>query len=66
MLYWVESGKYLQSMTFDGKNRQEVWRGTWTAETHVALDLGASSILWTTKGLGKHYTTSAVGRSSRG
>uniref|UniRef100_A0A8C4MG86 EGF-like domain-containing protein n=1 Tax=Equus asinus asinus TaxID=83772 RepID=A0A8C4MG86_EQUAS len=52
MLYWVESGKYLQSMTFDGKNRQEVWRGTWTAETHVALDLGASSILWTTKGLG--------------
>ncbi|XP_016064546.1 PREDICTED: low-density lipoprotein receptor-related protein 2-like [Miniopterus natalensis] len=52
VLYWVESGKHLQSMTLDGKNRQEVWRGTWTADTHMALDLGSSSILWTTKGLG--------------
>ncbi|KAM5312338.1 low-density lipoprotein receptor-related protein 2-like [Glossophaga mutica] len=52
VLYWVESERHLQSMTLDGKNRQEVWRGTWTADTHMALDLGASSILWTTKGLG--------------
>ncbi|XP_058381112.1 prolow-density lipoprotein receptor-related protein 1-like isoform X2 [Diceros bicornis minor] len=52
VLYWVESEKHLQSMTLDGKNRQEVWRGTWTAETHMALDLGSSSILWTTKELG--------------
>ena len=66
VLYWVESGKPLQSMTLDGKNRQEVWRGTWTADTHMALDLGSSSILWTTKGLGKHHTASAVRRSLRG
>uniref|UniRef100_A0A8D1T6B6 EGF-like domain-containing protein n=1 Tax=Sus scrofa TaxID=9823 RepID=A0A8D1T6B6_PIG len=52
LLYWVESGEHLQSMTLDGKRRQEVWRGTWTAETHMTLDLGSSSILWTTKGLG--------------
>nr|KAF6427887.1 hypothetical protein HJG63_008370 [Rousettus aegyptiacus] len=52
VLYWVESRKHLQSMTLDGKNRQEVWRGTWTADIHMALDLGSSSILWTTKGLG--------------
>ncbi|XP_035867015.1 low-density lipoprotein receptor-related protein 4-like [Phyllostomus discolor] len=66
VLYWVESGKHLQSMTLDGKNRQEVWRGTWTADTHMALDLGSSSILWTTRGLGKHHAASAVGRSLRG
>ncbi|XP_055449446.1 prolow-density lipoprotein receptor-related protein 1-like [Psammomys obesus] len=54
MLYWVESGKPLQSMTLDGKNRQEVWRGTWAADTRMALDLGSVSILWTTKGLGLH------------
>ncbi|KAM5275816.1 low-density lipoprotein receptor-related protein 2-like isoform 3-T4 [Hipposideros larvatus] len=52
VLYWVESGKHLQSMTLDGKNKQEVWRGTWTADTRMALDLGSSSILWTTRGLG--------------
>ncbi|XP_016042287.2 prolow-density lipoprotein receptor-related protein 1-like [Erinaceus europaeus] len=52
MLYWVESGKHLQSMTLDGKDRREVWRGTWTADTHMTLDLSSSSILWTTKGLG--------------
>nr|XP_019606113.1 PREDICTED: low-density lipoprotein receptor-related protein 1-like isoform X2 [Rhinolophus sinicus] len=52
VLYWVESGKHLQSMTLDGKNKQEVWTGTWTTDTHMALDLGSSSILWTTKGLG--------------
>ncbi|XP_014393375.1 PREDICTED: low-density lipoprotein receptor-related protein 1B isoform X1 [Myotis brandtii] len=49
VLYWVESGKHLQSMTLDGKNRQEVWRGTWMADTQMTLDLGSSSILWTTK-----------------
>lgn len=65
ILYWVESGKYLQSMTLDGKTRQEVWRGTWMADTSMALDLGSSSILWTTKGLGKHDTTSTVRRSLR-
>ncbi|XP_032774864.1 low-density lipoprotein receptor-related protein 1-like [Rattus rattus] len=54
VLYWVESGKPLQSMTLDGKNRQEVWRGTWAADTRMALDLGSASILWTTKGLGLH------------
>ncbi|XP_077000319.1 uncharacterized protein LOC143669622 [Tamandua tetradactyla] len=54
VLYWVESGKHLQSMTLDGKDRWEVWRGTWTADTQMALDLGSSSILWTTKGLGLH------------
>lgn len=53
VLYWVESGKHLQSMTLNGKNRQQVWTGTWTADTHMALDLGSSSILWTTKGSGK-------------
>ncbi|XP_053072345.1 low-density lipoprotein receptor-related protein 2-like isoform X3 [Acinonyx jubatus] len=52
VIYWVESGKHLQSMTLDGKSRQEVWMGTWTADTHMALDLGSSSILWTTKGSG--------------
>ncbi|XP_066878606.1 low-density lipoprotein receptor-related protein 2-like [Kogia breviceps] len=52
LLYWVESGEHLQSMTLDGKSRWAVWRGTWTADTHVTLDLGSSSILWTTKGLG--------------
>uniref|UniRef100_A0A8C0RRE5 EGF-like domain-containing protein n=1 Tax=Canis lupus familiaris TaxID=9615 RepID=A0A8C0RRE5_CANLF len=52
VLYWVESGKHLQSMTLAGKNRQQVWMGTWTADTHMALDLGSSSILWTTKGSG--------------
>ncbi|XP_047405620.1 prolow-density lipoprotein receptor-related protein 1-like [Sciurus carolinensis] len=52
MLYWVESGKHLQSLTLDGKSRQEVWRGTWTADTQMALDLGSASILWTTKGSG--------------
>ncbi|XP_036314275.2 low-density lipoprotein receptor-related protein 1B isoform X1 [Pipistrellus kuhlii] len=52
MLYWVESGKHLQRMTLDGKNRQEVWRGTWMADTQMTLDLGSSSILWTTKGHG--------------
>lgn len=57
VLYWVESGKPLQSMTLDGKTRQEVWRGTWAADTRMALDLGSASILWTTKGLGKYYTT---------
>lgn len=56
MLYWVESGRPLQSMTLDGKTRQEVWRGTWAADTRMALDLGSASILWTTKGLGKYYT----------
>lgn len=66
LLYWVESGEHLQSMTLDGKSRWAVWRGTWTADTHVTLDLGSSSILWTTKGLGKHCTTSEVGRSLRG
>ncbi|KAB1257521.1 Low-density lipoprotein receptor-related protein 2 [Camelus dromedarius] len=50
LLYWMESGEHLQSMTLDGKGRQEIWRGTWTADTHVALDLGSSSILWATKG----------------
>ncbi|XP_036065103.1 prolow-density lipoprotein receptor-related protein 1-like isoform X3 [Onychomys torridus] len=50
VLYWVESGKPLQSMTLDGKTRQEVWRGTWAADTQMALDLGSASILWTTKG----------------
>lgn len=53
VLYWVESGKHLQSLTLDGKIRQEVWRGTWTADTQMALDLGSASILWTTKGSGK-------------
>ncbi|XP_012966153.2 prolow-density lipoprotein receptor-related protein 1 [Mesocricetus auratus] len=53
-LYWVESGKPLQSMTLDGKNRQEVWRGSWAADTRMALDLGSASILWTTKGSGLH------------
>lgn len=57
VLYWVESGKPLQSMTLDGKNRQEVWRGTWAADTRMALDLGSASILWTTKGLGKYCVT---------
>ncbi|XP_045854082.1 low-density lipoprotein receptor-related protein 1B-like isoform X4 [Meles meles] len=52
VLYWVESGKHLQSMTLDGKTRQQVWTGTWTADTHMTLDLGASSILWTAKGSG--------------
>nr|KAF6460524.1 hypothetical protein HJG59_011438 [Molossus molossus] len=52
VLYWVESGKHLQSMTLDGKNRQDVWRGAWMADTRMALDLGSSSILWTTKGRG--------------
>ncbi|XP_074209522.1 low-density lipoprotein receptor-related protein 2 isoform X1 [Camelus bactrianus] len=52
LLYWMESGEHLQSMTLDGKGRQEIWRGTWTADTHVALDLGSSSILWATKGSG--------------
>lgn len=56
VLYWVESGRPLQSMTLDGKTRQEVWRGTWAADTRMALDLGSASILWTTKGLGKYYT----------
>ena len=56
VIYWVESGKHLQSMTLDGKSRQEVWMGTWTADTHMALDLGSSSILWTTKGSGKCNT----------
>ncbi|XP_034860006.1 low-density lipoprotein receptor-related protein 5-like [Mirounga leonina] len=28
VLYWVESGKHLQSMTLDGKTRQQVWTGT--------------------------------------
>lgn len=65
VLYWVESGKHLQRMTLDGKNRQEVWRGTWMADTRMALDLGSSSILWTTKGRGKHHTASAAGRSLR-
>ncbi|XP_073910806.1 low-density lipoprotein receptor-related protein 2-like isoform X2 [Castor canadensis] len=51
-LYWVESGKPLQRMTLDGKSRQEVWRGTWTADTRMALDLGSASILWATKGSG--------------
>ncbi|XP_050002772.1 low-density lipoprotein receptor-related protein 1-like isoform X2 [Alexandromys fortis] len=54
VLYWVESGRPLQSMTLDGKTRQEVWRGTWAADTRMALDLGSASILWTTKGLGLH------------
>ncbi|XP_051025717.1 prolow-density lipoprotein receptor-related protein 1-like [Acomys russatus] len=54
MLYWVENGKPLQSMSLDGKNRQEVWRGSWAADTRMALDLGSASILWTTKGLGLH------------
>ncbi|XP_057608840.1 prolow-density lipoprotein receptor-related protein 1-like isoform X4 [Chionomys nivalis] len=54
VLYWVESGKPLQSMTLDGKTRQEVWRGAWAADTRMALDLGSASILWTTKGLGLH------------
>lgn len=66
VLYWIESGKNLQSMTLDGKNRQEVWRGTWMADTQMTLDLGSSSILWTTKEQGKHHTSSAVGRSWRG
>lgn len=57
MLYWVESGMPLQRMTLDGKNRQEVWRGTWAADTPMALDLGSASILWTTKGVGKYCTT---------
>ncbi|XP_059738378.1 low-density lipoprotein receptor-related protein 6-like [Bos taurus] len=52
LLYWVESGEPLKSMTLDGKSIQTVWRGTWTADTHVTLDLGSSSILWTTKGSG--------------
>ncbi|XP_047571659.1 prolow-density lipoprotein receptor-related protein 1-like isoform X1 [Lutra lutra] len=52
LLYWVESGKHLQSMTLDGKTRRQVWMGTWTADTHMTLDLGASSILWTAKGSG--------------
>ncbi|XP_044925382.1 prolow-density lipoprotein receptor-related protein 1 [Mustela putorius furo] len=52
VLYWVESGKHLQSMTLDGKTRRQVWTGTWTADTHMTLDLGASSILWTAKGSG--------------
>ncbi|XP_029806015.1 very low-density lipoprotein receptor-like [Suricata suricatta] len=52
VIYWVESGKHLQSMALDGKNRQEVWMGTWTADTHMTLDLGSSSILWTAKGSG--------------
>ena len=47
LLYWVESGEPLKSMTLDGKSIQTVWRGTWTADTHVTLDLGSSSILWT-------------------
>nr|XP_045013910.1 prolow-density lipoprotein receptor-related protein 1-like isoform X1 [Jaculus jaculus] len=51
-LYWVESGKPLQSMNLDGTNRQEVQRGTWAADTSMALDLASASILWTTKGLG--------------
>ncbi|KAG8509659.1 Low-density lipoprotein receptor-related protein 2 [Galemys pyrenaicus] len=50
VLYWVESGKHLQSMTLDGRKRQEVWRGTWTADTRMTLDLCSSSILWMTKG----------------
>lgn len=44
VLYWVESRKHLQSMTLDGKNRQEVWRGTWTADIHMALDLGSDLV----------------------
>ncbi|KAJ1066726.1 hypothetical protein K5549_006278 [Capra hircus] len=52
LLYWVESGEPLQSMTLDGKSIQTVWRGTWTADTYVTLDLSSSSILWTTKGSG--------------
>lgn len=55
VLYWVESGKHLQSMTLDGKTRQQVWTGTWTADTHMTLDLGASSILWTAKGSGERH-----------
>ncbi|KAM5264320.1 low-density lipoprotein receptor-related protein 2-like [Ctenodactylus gundi] len=52
VLYWVESGNCLQGMTLDGKNRKEIWRGTWPANTQMALDLGSASILWTTKGPG--------------
>ncbi|KAM6149597.1 prolow-density lipoprotein receptor-related protein 1-like [Erethizon dorsatum] len=51
-LYWVESSSHLQSMTLDGRNRQAVWRGTWTADIQMALDLSSASILWTSKGLG--------------
>ncbi|EHA98609.1 Low-density lipoprotein receptor-related protein 2 [Heterocephalus glaber] len=51
-LYWVESGSHLQSMTLNGKNRHTIWRGTWTADTQMALDLNAASILWGSKGLG--------------
>uniref|UniRef100_A0A8C2UPT3 Low-density lipoprotein receptor-related protein 1-like n=1 Tax=Chinchilla lanigera TaxID=34839 RepID=A0A8C2UPT3_CHILA len=51
-LYWVESSNHLQSMTLDGQNRQVVWRGTWTADIQMALDLNSASILWTSKGLG--------------
>jgi hypothetical protein len=65
-LYWVESGKPLQRMTLDGKSRQEVWRGTWTADTRMALDLGSASILWATKGSGKCDMISIAGGSGRG
>ncbi|XP_052607990.1 low-density lipoprotein receptor-related protein 1-like isoform X4 [Peromyscus californicus insignis] len=63
VLYWVENGKPLQSMTLDGKTRQEVWRGTWAADTRMALDLGSASILWTTKGLGLHSFSLLKNRS---
>ncbi|KAM4836633.1 prolow-density lipoprotein receptor-related protein 1-like [Thomomys bottae] len=51
-LYWVESGKPLQSMTLDGKNRQEIQRANWMADTRMALDLGSATVLWITKKLG--------------
>ena len=66
LLYWVESGEPLKSMTLDGKSIQTVWRGTWTADTHVTLDLGSSSILWTTKGSGKCCITSEVRKRLEG
>ncbi|XP_071068728.1 low-density lipoprotein receptor-related protein 4-like isoform X3 [Dasypus novemcinctus] len=53
VLYWVESGKHLQSMALDGTCGREVWRGTWAADTQMTLDLSSSSILWT-EGQGLH------------
>lgn len=54
-LYWLESGKPIQRMALDGSNVQAVWNETWTEDIPITLDIGSSSFLWSTKGLGNVF-----------
>ncbi|XP_039769300.1 low-density lipoprotein receptor-related protein 2-like isoform X2 [Ornithorhynchus anatinus] len=63
-LYWVERDKPLQGMQLNGQNVQEIWNGTWQADTPMALDMRSSNILWTTEDSGLQVLSLAKRRAS--